>query len=717
MSSAFKFTQDSNNIGKVVFDLPNEKINKLSQPVIEELEKIVDELSENQELKALVFISGKPDVFIAGADLHSFEAAFNDPVLLENALKTGHRLFNKIAKLPFPTIAVIQGACLGGGLEFALACTYRVASDHPKTQIGLPEVSLGLYPGWGGTQRLPRLIGLTEGLQMILGAKPVNVQKAYKLKLVDGVVAWEFFDTAVSEFISNALSPKGREKILSRRKRSGLMPLLLEGNPIGRALVFRKSRQEVLGKTKGHYPAPLVALKVIEEGFPLPLEKGLEKEIQGMITHREKLAETCQNLIHLFFIQEALKKDPGVATAAVPQKINSAGILGAGTMGSGIAWLMSNNNIPVRLKDVSWEILGKGYGAINKIYQKLIKIKKLKPDEANLKFHQLSGTVDYTGFQDLDIVIEAATENLDLKNKILSELEEKISEKTIIGTNTSSLSVSEMAEKMKHPDRFVGMHFFNPVDRMPLVEIVPGKKTSKETVAAAVALCKKLNKTPIVVGDCPGFLVNRVFVAGANEINWLFQDGVEMEQLEQVMLRFGMPMSPFLLSDEVGNDVANKVSKIFEKAYGERMKAPDFIRQMDEHKLYGKKSGKGFYLYDGKKNHPNPEIKKWVSKEKKKGIPETDEEIRDRIFFVMINEAARCLEEKIIEKPAYLDMALIMGTGFPPFRGGLLKYADSRGISTVVESLKRFNELNPSARYEPCAKLLSMQKGNETFYL
>lgn len=714
MNSAFQFTQDRNQIGKIVFDLPNEKINKLSAPVIEELEALIDEISAKQDLKALIITSGKPEIFIAGADLHSFDKAFDDPVILEEALRRGHRLFNKISNLPFPTIAVIQGACLGGGLELALACTYRVASDHPKTQLALPEVTLGLFPGWGGTQRLPRLIGLTEGLQMILSGKPVNAQKAYKLKLVDGVVPWEFIDIKVPEFVSFALSEEGKKKILARRKQSGWMPLLLENNPVGRYFLFQKTRSEVLKKTKGHYPAPFAAIKVVEETYSLPLEQGLEKEIQGLLQSREQIASTCKNLIHLFFVQEALKKDPGVPGPVTPQKVKKTGILGAGTMGSGIAWLMTNNNLPVRLKDVNWDIVGKGYGAVNKIYKKLIKIKKIKPAEANLKFHQLSGTVDYSGFKDLNVVVEAATENLELKNKILSELEKEIQPQAIIGTNTSSLSVSEMAAILKNPERFIGMHFFNPVDRMPLVEVVPGKMTSPETVATAVELCKKLNKTPIVVGDCPGFLVNRIFVAGANEINWQLQDGVEMERLEKMMLDFGMPMSPFLLSDEVGNDVGYKVSKIFEKAYGERMKGPELLHQMDEHKLYGKKSGKGFYIYEDNKQRPNPEVKKWI--QKKENLPATEEEIRDRVLFVMVNEAARCLEEKIVENPAYLDMALIMGTGFPPFTGGLLRYADSRGVSKVVEGLKRFYEATGSARFQPCSLLLDMQKGNRSFY-
>lgn len=339
----------------------------------------------------------------------------------------------------------------------------------------------------------------------------------------------------------------------------------------------------------------------------------------------------------------------------------------------------------------------------------------MKPWEVSLGVDRLSGTVDYTGFDQTDLIIEAVVENMEVKHRVLQELEAAIPDTVVIGSNTSSLSVTAMAAAMKHPERFIGMHFFNPPNRMPLVEIVPGEKTSKETIATAVEFCKQLGKTPLVVADCAGFLVNRIFAAGANESVWLLQDGCPMAALEKVMLDFGMPMGPFTLADEVGNDVSYKVVHIFEKAYGSRMKGPELLELMEQKKLYGKKVGKGFYLYNGKDRKPNPEIDKLLAQINTPRKSLSEDEMRDRVVFAMINEAARCLEEKVVKSPSELDMALILGLGFPPFRGGLLRYADERGISTVVSQLNKFESLY-GARFHPCGLLEDMDKQHKTFY-
>jgi len=715
MSSAFTLTVDSQGIGTLVFDLPNEKVNKFSMPVMEELEKIVDSLKSRTDIKVLLIKSGKPDIFIAGADLHGFGPAFKDPPLLEKLIRQGHRTFNKIEQLPFPTIAVINGVCLGGGLEFALACNYRIVTDNPKTSLGLPEVTLGIFPGWGGTQRLPKLIGLTEGLGMILSGKPVNAFKAWKLHLADAIVPWQFQDEKVPEFVSLILTENGKKKVLSKRQRSGILPFLLEKNPLGRAFVFHQAKKDVLSKTKGHYIAPLVALDLIKDTYGKSQPEGLEKEISTILTHSKKSSGQAQNLIDLFFVQESLKKDPGVKTTAPLLPVKSVAVLGAGTMGAGIAWLLTNNNYPVRLKDINWEVLGKGFGHVSSLFYKGVKNKKLKPSESSLKFQLLSGTVDYSGFKNVDLVIEAAVENIELKNKIFHELEGVVRPNAIIATNTSSLTIEAMSKAFAHPERFLGMHFFNPVNKMPLVEVVGSTKTSPEVIATAVEFCKKIGKTPIVVGDCAGFLVNRIFVAGANEVMWMFQEGVPMKQLEKAMLDFGMPMSPFELSDEVGNDVSYKVSKALETAYGERMHCPEILHEVYERKLFGKKIDKGFYIYKGKDKKPNPEINKILSIFCPKNPELTDSMIQDRMILSMVNEAARCLQEKIIGSPAYLDMAMILGTGFPPFRGGLLKYADELGIEYVVTELKNFERLY-GPRFAPAQLLLDMQKSGGKFY-
>lgn len=715
MDQAFQLSVDNVGVARLVFNLPGEKVNKFSVPVMEELEKILDSISQNRAIKILTISSGKEDIFIAGADLKSFEPIFKDPDQGAKIISTGHRVFNKLQNLSFPTVALIEGACLGGGLEMALACTYRIVSDSPKTQLGLPEVTLGIIPGWGGTQRLPRLVGLVEGLPIVLGGKPVKANKAFKIKLADAIFAPAFFDEGVKDFINQVLSAEGGKKVLAKRERQGLKSAILEKNPIGRAILYYSVEKEIKNRTKGHYPAPLLALKLIKETYSLPLKQGLIHEEKTFIDHLTSTFSIAPNLIHLFFVNEALKKETGVLGNVKPLKVASAGIIGAGTMGSGIAWLFSNKNIPVRMKDVDWKTLAKGFSTASSLYAKAIKDKKIKANEASLKFHLLTGTTDDSGFKNLDVVVEAAVENLELKQQILKRLEEEIHPHTLIGSNTSSLRIADIGKEMKYPERLVGMHFFNPANKMPLVEIVASDKTSSEAIATAVDLCRKLGKTPVVVKDCPGFLVNRIFVTAANEVIRMYQEGVEQERLEKMMLDFGMPMSPFLLADEVGNDVGYKVSAIFEEAYGPRMAMPKLVALMYDHKLFGKKTGKGFYIYNGEKKTINPEVATLRQSLKEIAKEVSDVEMRDRVFLLMINEASRCLEEKIVANTASLDMAMIMGIGFPPFRGGLLRYADELGIDYVVNTLNRFKDLY-GERFTPSPLLVEMQRNHKTFF-
>lgn len=714
MGNVFQCKIDSDGIARMVFDLPGEKVNTFSLPVLQELEKNLDELSGNKKVKFLAFLSGKEDSFIAGADLRSFSGVFNDPVAAKEMIETGHRVFNKIAALPFPTIALIHGVCVGGGLEFALACTYRIATDHSKTQMGLPEVTLGIIPGWGGTQRVPRLVGLMEGLNLILTGKSVNGKKAFKIHLVDALVAWEFKEDKLNEFIDFCLSSEGTQEVLAKRKPKGLMHWLIEANPLGRAFLFYKAKKDVLHKTKGHYPAPLLALKVVEDSCRLPLQEGLNVEKMAILDNLKNASDISRNLIHLFFTSEALKKDSGVSGSEIPAEVKSTGVLGAGIMGSGIAWVLSKNDYAVRLKDIDYTALGKGFGTISELYHKSVKDKKMKKSEAALKFQHVSSAVDYSGFENLDLVVEAATENLELKNKLFVDLESTLPSHSIIATNTSSLGIAEMAQVFKSPERFIGMHFFNPVPKMPLVEVVPGKQTSPKTIATAVALCKKIGKTPIVVGDCAGFLVNRIFMMGANELMFLFEEGVEHQKLDAMMLNFGYPMGPFALADEVGIDVMYKVSQVLEKAYGDRMKGATILQQMYEKKLLGKKGGEGFYTYQGKKSAFNPKIFKLLQNAKRKDNL-SEIEMNDRVMLGMINEAARCLDEGIVKRPDYLDMAMIMGTGFPPFRGGLLKYADTLGINYIVDHLDQFQN-KYGMRFTPSRALMEMKNSGKKFY-
>lgn len=690
--NAFELSVDQQNVATLTFDLPGEKVNKFSMAVLAQLESLLDSLAVRKDIEVLLIRSGKPDIFIAGADLHAFEPAFKDPSILDQIIHTGHRVFNKLAKLPFPTVAVIHGACLGGGLEMALACSHRIASDSPKTQIGLPEVTLGIIPGWGGTQRLPRLVGLAEGLPMVVSGKAIAGYKAYKIHLIDRLIAWEWREPAIAQFVAELKSTQGRKKILSARAVRPFKNKALECNSLGRRLIFNTAEKEIFKNTKGQYFAPKLALDVIEKTYHLPLTEGLKEEIATFVNNSHTGLSQAPNLIDLFFSQEALKKEKWLDPAVKPRTVNSLAILGAGTMGSTMAWLVAQSDIPVRLKDVDNAVLGKGLNHIKTLFDKGVAYRKLSTEQAQLLFLKVSPTLDYTGFKGIDFAIEAVPENLDLKHTIFRELEERIPSDAIIASNTSSFTVAEMSEGMKHPERFIGLHFFNPANKIPLVEVVPGPHTSPEVVATAIELCRRIGKKPIVVKDCPGFLVNRIFVSGANEVLHMLQEGIPMAQIEKVLLDFGMPMSPFVLSDEVGNDVFYKAAKQLEKAYGPRMQCPQILEEMYNKKLFGKKNGRGFYLYNGNKSRPNPEISSLVARSgcHKTAAAVADELILNRFLLIMVNEAWRCLQEKVIGSPAYLDLALIMGMGFPPFHGGLLKYADQLGCHNVVTLLNRY---------------------------
>lgn len=712
MTNAFQLKTSPDGIAELNFNLPNEKINKFSVPILEELEQHIDRLAQDKSIRALKFTSGKEGIFIAGADLHSFEPAFDNPSLAENIIRTGHRVFKKVQQLPFPTIAVINGACLGGGLEFALSCTYRVVTDNPKTKLGLPEVTLGIFPGWGGTQRLPRLIGLMEGMNMILSGRDVPGTKAYKMRLADAIVPADFADEKTHQFIQSILTKEGRQNIQQRQKNKGLSNFLLEDNPLGRSLIFYKANKDVLEKTKGRYPAPLIALNVIKETYPLPLNEGLKKEADTFIANIPQGFALAKNLIGLFFIQEAAKKESGVPSGTPAEKITYAAILGAGTMGATLAWLFADHNVFTRLKDISWDILGKGLAVAKSLFDKGLKAKKIKPYEYERRLQLISPTIDYSGFNHAQLILEAATENLELKRKIFQEVEAVVKPTAIIASNTSSLTIEEMTQGMKHPERFIGMHFFNPVNKMPLVEIVPGKQTNAQTIATAFDFCKKLGKTPILVQDCAGFLVNRIFLAGANEVAYMLEEGYPREKISQALLDFGMPMDPFQLSDEVGNDVSYKAAKSLEKAYGERMRPAKLMQTMVEKELYGRKNGKGFNLYQGDKITPNPEIKHLLPKTH---TQLKEEDILPRFLYAMINEASRCLDEKIVSKPEFLDLSLITGIGFPPFRGGLLRYADEIGSPSIVSTLERF-EKEYGMRFQPAAYLKQKAQKNGKFY-
>jgi 3-hydroxyacyl-CoA dehydrogenase/enoyl-CoA hydratase/3-hydroxybutyryl-CoA epimerase len=698
-----------NQIARLVFDFPNEKFNKLSTPVMQSLNQAIDWMQANaSSIKACVITSAKDGIFIVGADIDEIKN-ITDAAQGEKGAAAGQAIFSKLEKLPFPVVCVINGACMGGGTELSLACHYRLATDSPKTKIGLPEVMLGIVPGFGGTQRLPRLIGLQRSLPLILSGKTLDGVRAYKSAIVDKVIPTSFYERYVDEFVNELLAGKGK-KYIERRKVKGLVNVLLES--IGKGLIYSQAKKSVLKETKGHYPAPLRALQSVKEGFSKSLDDGLKVEAKYL---GEMIATPIsKNLIRIFRLTEDIKKNTGVSDKNISTPhIRYSGVLGAGVMGGGIAYLFSDNNVEVRLKDINHQAIGLGLDASRKLYDRKLRQRRITKRELSRKMAYITGSLNYEGFGRCDVVVEAIVENMDIKKKVIAELSGYVKDECIVASNTSSLSITEMATAYKKPENFIGMHFFNPVHRMPLVEIIRGTQTSDLTVAAIYSFSKKLGKTPIVVKDGAGFLVNRLLMPYLNEAGFLLEEGVRIETMDKVMLDFGMPMGPALLIDEVGVDVAYKVGKIFENAFGARVQGSHALEKLYNDKRLGKKGKLGFYIHGDKR--PVVDEKVYSLLDGKGSGSVSAEEMIQRMTYPMINEAAMCLAEGIVGNVDDIEIGMIFGTGFPPFRGGLMRYADTEGIDKVVTTLdsltQKFGE-----RFKPCDYLIDMKKNGKKFY-
>ena len=711
MNSAFNF-EINNNVGILTFNLPDSKVNIFSTPVMEELDQKLDDLAKKKELKCLIIDSAKKGNFTAGADIKEIVEVYDaDTGYLLS--RKGQLIFDKIYHLPYPSIAVIDGSCMGGGTELSLACTYRLATDNPKTKIALPEVNIGIFPGWGGTQRLPRLIGLQRALDMILTGRNLNGERAYRTGIVDKVIPKELVRQSALIFAQEVIDGKDVLALSrSRRKQKGLLPIILEKNPLGRRLLFYQAKKTLLKKTKGHYPAPLKGLQAVKKGYKKSLRKGLDIEARlfGSIIG----SFVSKNLIKIFFWTEGIKRENGTKDPNIITKpIKKAATLGAGVMGGGIAQLFASKNIPVRVKDINYEAVAKAFQQASTVLKGQLKRRRISKLEFNHILSNITATIDYSGFKTVDIVIEAIVEDLDIKRKVFSELESFINEDTIVVSNTSSLRIDDMANAFKKPYRFVGMHFFNPVHRMPLVEIVRGKDSTDEAVASTFQLAKSLGKTPIVVNDGPGFLVNRLLVPYMVEAVSLLEEGYSIKTIDQTMEKFGMPMGPIELFDEVGIDVAYKVAKILTKSMGEHMAESDLLHTLVENKRYGKKTGVGFYRYEGKKKIIDNKITSYISKREVAHL--TEKELVYRMVYPMVNEAARCLEDKIVPHPRYVDLGMIFGTGFAPFRGGLLNFADMEGITKIIDTLVSYAE-RYGKRFQPCTMLKQIGSTAKSFY-
>jgi 3-hydroxyacyl-CoA dehydrogenase/enoyl-CoA hydratase/3-hydroxybutyryl-CoA epimerase len=665
---------DEDGLGWLLFDLPGQKINALNTPVMDALRSLLDEAAR-RKVRGLIFASDKPDMFIAGADVDEI-AGVTDPRQGMEKSSKGQALFETIAQYRVPTAAVITGPCLGGGYELALACTYRVAENAPSVRIGLPEVKLGIIPGFGGTQRLPRRVGLPASLDLILAGKILPAKPAFRRGMVD------------------ALVPPGRgreiagEVLLGRRpltpRRPARMDRVLARIPFLRNFALNKARQALSKKARrDHYPAPFMALEAVEAGFAMHEVSAFRNEAR--LVGEAVASEISKNLIWLFKASGEAKK-PEAVDLEHARDARRLAVVGAGIMGGGIAWLAAENRLPIRVKDIAPPALDSAMETAGGIWAKSVKRRRLTPLERDRRLEQLSFTLDYTGFNTVDVALEAVVENLEVKRKVVAELEKVLPPQAVVASNTSSLRIADIAAEARNPERVVGLHFFNPVHRMPLVEVVAGPRSDGGAVATVYRLALGLGKTPILVKDGPGFLVNRLLAFYLGEALQILESGADPAQVDRLLTRFGMPMGPFELLDQIGLDVAEKVTHVMSEAYGDRLPVQATLGRLVAEGHLGKKSNQGFYGYErGRRGEPSPDAMRAA------GLPIrrefTDEDVVDRLVLPMVNEASRCLDEGVVSRPLDVDLGMVMGTGFPPFRGGLLRYADHRGVQSIVDRL------------------------------
>ncbi len=713
--TVFQLVLGEDGIAVVTIDLPGESQNTLKAAFITEAHALLDRLEQDSAVQGVVFISGKPGSFIAGADINMLQACRTAAEATELS-KAGQRFFDRLANFKVPMVAAIDGACLGGGLELALACHGRICTDQPKTALGLPEVMLGVLPGSGGTQRLPRLIGIPAALDLMLTGKHLNAQKARRLGLVDDVApATILLPSAI------ALAKKLRATRPVRNNASlfsvkGLTKLALEDNPLGRRILFQQAREQVLGKTRGHYPAPLRIIDCVEIGASRGLKKGLEAEALGF----GELAVTPQarQLMHLYFATTALKKDSGVADARVqPRPVRKVGVLGAGLMGAGIAYVTANKaRVPVRLKDKEAAGLNRGMAYLDRLLQKRLKRRSITSFEAGLERHRVMPTLDFSGFHNVELVIEAVFEDLPLKHRMIADVEAHCPATTIFATNTSSIPITQIAAAAQRPENVIGMHYFSPVEKMPLLEVITTPQTAPEVIATTVDFGRKQGKTVIVVQDGAGFYVNRILAPYMNESGYLLAEGVAIDAIDQALVQFGFPVGPLTLLDEVGIDVGSKVGPILHQAFGERMKAAGVADRLLADGRYGRKSKKGFYRYEGVKKGEKPVDKTVYGVLGVSGAKAMDaQEIVERCVLLMLNEAARCWDEGVIRSARDGDIGAVFGIGFPPFLGGPFRYADSLGIAELLAKLEHYRQ-RLGERFAPAEILVRMARENRTFH-
>jgi 3-hydroxyacyl-CoA dehydrogenase/enoyl-CoA hydratase/3-hydroxybutyryl-CoA epimerase len=702
-------TAVENGIAVVTFDLPGEPVNKLSAAVKIEFEALFIRLRDETTIRAAVLISGKPDNFIAGADIEEF-TALTTRAAAERLSFEGQELVSRIETLAKPVVAAIHGACLGAGLELALACHYRIATDHPKTQLGLPEVQLGLIPGAGGCERLPRLIGARAALDMILSGKNERAPKALRMGLVDEVVPRSILvGTALA-----AADRLAREGLPKRPPKTGIQGLLLDRTGPGRRLVYRSAAAQVVKRTGGQYPAPLAALEVVKVGLEHGVTAGLSDE------HRTfgelAVGDVSRKLVQIFFATTALKKDDGIPPgSAVPRQVRRLGVVGAGFMGAGIAGTaVLNVEVDTRLKDAELTRVGKGLQAAIGILSERLQRRRLTKAQFERLSGLLSGSADYSGFGRADLVIEAVYEDLALKRAVLGDIEAVTRPDAIFASNTSTIPIGEIAAEARHPERVLGMHFFSPVEKMPLLEVIPTQRTAPEAIITAVRFGRRMGKTVIVVADHPGFWVNRILSPYLNEAGILVSEGAPIELIDRTMTEWGFPVGPVTLLDEVGLDVAQKASAVMYEAFGDRMRPSEAVSRMLGASRLGRKTGTGFYRYRGGHRAGVDETVYQLLGTRRIETAEATW-VERRLIYTMLNEAAMAWSDGAVRSCRDGDIGALFGFGFPAFRGGPLRVIDDMGANRVVDALSELRD-RYGERFAPAPALVDMANRGTRYY-
>jgi 3-hydroxyacyl-CoA dehydrogenase/enoyl-CoA hydratase/3-hydroxybutyryl-CoA epimerase len=704
----FQFEVGDDGVAVALMDRAGEPMNTLGPAVFDDFATIIDRVETDPTIKAVVFGSAKKGNFIAGADIRFFETLTAADVAAD-AIRELHAMFARIEALHVqhgkPVVAAIDGACLGGGLEFALLASTRIATDDRRTQLGQPEVQLGVIPAGGGTQRLPKLIGIAAALDLILTGKPARPRKAAKIGLVDEVVPREVLYDIARKRALEAVGHLDRGGPSVRRflAPAQLQQLALEQNPVGRRVLFKKAEERMLAETKGNYPAPERALEAVKIGVEQGNDAGFEAEARffgELVVSPESKA-----LRSLFFASQMLKHATWVAGNIEPRPVNKLGVLGAGLMGAGIATVSTTKaKTTVRKREISDAAVRRGLAYVSKYLAGQVKRRRMTPFEAEQAMNRVTGTTSWAGFGNVDLVVEAVYEDLDLKRKLLVEAERAIPEGAVFASNTSSLPIASIAAASARPETVLGMHYFSPVEKMPLLEIIVTDQTADWATATAVAFGKRQGKTVIVVKDGAGFYTTRVLIPYMNEALHLLVEGASIEAIDGAMTNWGFPVGPILLSDEVGIDVGAHIAVIMIDAFGDRMAAPDVMKGLVADDRKGRKNGRGFYEYDdkGERGDADETVYTTLGLGPRTEIPES--EIQERIALAFVNEAARCLEDGILQSSLDGDIGAVMGLGFPPFRGGPFWYVDQVGASAVVARLDALAAEHGS-RFEPAAIL------------